>query len=66
MPAEETDLPRSIDIRSTRSIYLAKQLQFEDEPLTRTVERCLEKEFAERERNAERMGFTQRPRSVPA
>lgn len=58
MQATEFDLPGSIDIRSKRSIYLAKQLQFEDEPLTRTVERCLEKEFAAREQRAAELGLS--------
>lgn len=44
------ELPQAINIRTQRAIFLAKQLQYGDEPLTKTVERHLESAYSERQR----------------
>ena len=41
------ELPAAINIRRHRAIYLAIQLRFNDEPLTNTVERHLERAYLE-------------------
>lgn len=50
MTASQKALPTSIQLTTSRSIWLAKQLQFDDEPLTKTVERHLEAAYSELQR----------------
>lgn len=52
MSTTDTPIRASIQLTTTRALWLAKQLQFGDEPLTKTVERYLEAAYAEQQRRS--------------